>query len=412
MDRKLNLSECPAPLVPADADLTDFPFLQLEVDRLRRSKSWLIAKRKPAVGFYMVNLWMGVWHNVPAGSIEDDDDVIADVAMCDPRQWSKVKADVMRGWVKCSDGRLYHPVVAEKVIAAWIRKIEQRLRTASARIAAMAKRLDKEKDPAARTQLQAQIKRARDERDRLAQAAEMLRLSKADEGGPPEAGTEPATAPATGAVTGTVASNAATPATPAVTEVATGSKGEGEGEGDLPPTPKPKSAKTWTPEAEAVVDHFLKRKDERWPESKGKHAILMTQRTLAQQHLNNGATVDLLTEVIDRGIEGWAKSEPPHSLSAFKLSLADNTESLRQILEASGGRQVPANDGPARPFDPHEQARARLRAWAQGARWESHWGEQPGHPMCQIPKAVVLEEIPGFKPGWKPPVAGSDKGAA
>ncbi|MFP5515448.1 MAG: hypothetical protein ACLGJC_20480 [Alphaproteobacteria bacterium] len=106
------------------------------------------------------------------------------------------------------------------------------------------------------------------------------------------------------------------------------------------------------------------------------------------------------------------KSVPPRSLLAFKDSLTEQTANLRRIAEGGGGLPAAANDSPARPFDPHEQARVRLRSWVQGGRWESHWGEQPGHPMCQIPKAVVLEEIPGFKPGWKPPVAGSDKGAA
>lgn len=122
----------PEPLVPAEVDLRNFLFMPLEVGRLRRSKSWLIAKRNPEIGFYMLNVWMGVWHNIPAGSLEDDDDVIADMAMCDPRRWDRVKADVMRGWIKCSDGRLYHPVVAEKVRDSWEVKVAQRKRTAAA----------------------------------------------------------------------------------------------------------------------------------------------------------------------------------------------------------------------------------------------------------------------------------------
>nr|WP_269106836.1 DUF1376 domain-containing protein [Massilia sp. TS11] len=97
--------------------------MPIEVARLRRSKAWLIAKRIPELGFFMMNLWQGSWHEMPAGSLEDDDDVLADVAMCDPKRWKKFKADAMRGWVKCSDGRLYHPIVAEKVNAAWFKKV-------------------------------------------------------------------------------------------------------------------------------------------------------------------------------------------------------------------------------------------------------------------------------------------------
>lgn len=130
----------PAPLVPAEVSLTDFPFMPLEVNRLRRSKGWLICKRKPELAFYMLNLWTACWHDKPAGSLEDDDDVLADLAMCEPAKWSKVRADVLRGWVKCSDGRLYHPVVCEKVMDAWKAKVAQRERTAKATAAREAKR--------------------------------------------------------------------------------------------------------------------------------------------------------------------------------------------------------------------------------------------------------------------------------
>jgi hypothetical protein len=106
--------------------LTDFKFMPLEVARLRRSKAWLICKRRPELAFYMLNLWTASWHERPAGSLEDDDDVLADAAMCPPERWAEVKVDALRGWVKCSDGRLYHPVVAEKVAESWHGKLLKR----------------------------------------------------------------------------------------------------------------------------------------------------------------------------------------------------------------------------------------------------------------------------------------------
>lgn len=122
------------PPVPPDADLTDFKFMPLEVARLRRSKAWLICKRRPELAFYMLNLWTAAWHERPAGSLEDDDDVLADAAMCSPEKWPKVRADVMRGWVKASDGRLYHGVVAEKVMDSWHGKAVARWRKECDRI--------------------------------------------------------------------------------------------------------------------------------------------------------------------------------------------------------------------------------------------------------------------------------------
>jgi hypothetical protein len=125
----------PDPPVPHDCNLRSFPYIPIEVDRLRRSKAWLLAKRSPEVGFYMMNLWLASWHEVPAASLEDDDDALADAAMCEPRRWLKIRAQVLRGWIKCSDGRLYHGVVAEKACEAWSLKQAQKDRTEAARLA-------------------------------------------------------------------------------------------------------------------------------------------------------------------------------------------------------------------------------------------------------------------------------------
>lgn len=108
--------------------------MPLVIARLRRSKAWLICKRKPALAFYMINLWTASWHDMPAASLEDDDDVLADLAMCDPSKWPNIREDVLRGWIKCDDGRLYHPVVAERAVEAWDAKLDQRWRTECARI--------------------------------------------------------------------------------------------------------------------------------------------------------------------------------------------------------------------------------------------------------------------------------------
>lgn len=129
------MSDLAAPLTPPDCDLRDFPFMPLMVARLRRSKAWLMAKRRPEIGFYMINLWTAAWHDFPAASIEDDDDVMADLAMCDIGKWKKVRDAVLHGWVKCSDGRLYHPTVAEQANASWATRQSYRERLDRARAA-------------------------------------------------------------------------------------------------------------------------------------------------------------------------------------------------------------------------------------------------------------------------------------
>lgn len=116
----------PPPPIDAEVDLTDFAFMPLQVARLRKSKAWLICKRKPELAFYLLNLWTAAWHERPAGSLEDDDDVLADYAMCPPKEWDRIRAEVLRGWMKCSDGRLYHSVIVEVATNAWKSKLDQR----------------------------------------------------------------------------------------------------------------------------------------------------------------------------------------------------------------------------------------------------------------------------------------------
>lgn len=122
------------PLLPPFVDLRDFRFMPLIIEQLRRSKQWLIAKRRPEVGFYSLNLWAASWHELPAGSLEDDDDVLADAAMCAPDRWPDVKDDVLRGWIRCSDGRLYHPVVCAEAASAWNDKAHHRWRKECERV--------------------------------------------------------------------------------------------------------------------------------------------------------------------------------------------------------------------------------------------------------------------------------------
>jgi hypothetical protein len=73
--------------------------------------------------------WCVAWHQVPAASLPDDD-----ALMCrllgygrDLPTWRRVRAaGALRGFVKCTDGRLYHATVAEKALDAWGRKLDAR----------------------------------------------------------------------------------------------------------------------------------------------------------------------------------------------------------------------------------------------------------------------------------------------
>lgn len=126
------MTDQPAPLTPPEVDLSDFAFMPLHIARLQKSRSWLICKRRPELAFYLLNLWMRAWHE-PGASIEDDDDVLADAAMCDPAKWSRLKADVLRGWTLCSDGRWHNPTIAEIAEETWERRSQEHKERAKAR---------------------------------------------------------------------------------------------------------------------------------------------------------------------------------------------------------------------------------------------------------------------------------------
>jgi uncharacterized protein YdaU (DUF1376 family) len=70
-------------------------------------------------------LWCKAWLQVPAASVPDDDRVLAHLSGAGSR-WKKIKPMALRGWVKCDDGRHYHPVVAEKAAEAWKHRQAQR----------------------------------------------------------------------------------------------------------------------------------------------------------------------------------------------------------------------------------------------------------------------------------------------
>lgn len=122
------------PLTPPEADLQDFPFMPLHVARLRDSD--LAAEAHPEACWYAVMLWAASWHQLPAGSLPDNETVLT--RLCglgrDVKTFRKHRADCMRGFVLCSDGRLYHPVVAEQVRESWEKKLQQRWRSECARI--------------------------------------------------------------------------------------------------------------------------------------------------------------------------------------------------------------------------------------------------------------------------------------
>lgn len=107
------------PLVPPEVDLRGMPFMPLDVNRVRDSS---LAIRATGDEFRAaVLLWCASWNQIPAASLPNDD-----AELCffvglgrDLKAWRRLRERALHGWILCDDGRLYHPVVAEKAMEAW-----------------------------------------------------------------------------------------------------------------------------------------------------------------------------------------------------------------------------------------------------------------------------------------------------
>lgn len=131
----------PLPPIAADADLRDFPFMPLEVARVRAIDADLALS---ADEFWASIMLMCVaWHQVPAASIPADDLEISALLRVSLSRWCKIRAGALADFVKCSDGRLYHTPLSIRAAKAWaarqriLARLDRRLEIISAEWAAL-----------------------------------------------------------------------------------------------------------------------------------------------------------------------------------------------------------------------------------------------------------------------------------
>ncbi|UKJ74250.1 hypothetical protein [Azospirillum brasilense] len=147
--------------------------------------------------------------------------------------------------------------------------------------------------------------------------------------------------------------------------------------------------------AAAVANRFLELREERWPNDTRFPAPLITLRTEAQQFLDSGGTVELLGEVLERGMATWKSPSPPRSLRAFAESVADRVAEFKRASEQPVAR--PANKSVAimAPgiIDRMTRIRGRLRLYRDTGKWDYGSDPAPTHPRCGIPLKVLEEEL-------------------
>jgi hypothetical protein len=113
VDAAGEVSAPPAPPYPTTTKSGGFRF-ELDIERMHQSDTWAIAEscQRP----FLVMLWVESWTQVPAGSLPDNDAVIAARIGMRLPEFKTSKDVLMRGWWKAEDGRLYHPVITEQVL--------------------------------------------------------------------------------------------------------------------------------------------------------------------------------------------------------------------------------------------------------------------------------------------------------
>lgn len=119
-DGRLVTELLPPPLVPAGVDCTDLDGFMLNVERLMASELVALASHEAVAAALF--LWCRAWKQKPAASLPNDDRVLAAFAKLPLPRFKKLRADVMRGFVLCRDGRFYHQVLADEAIHAYERK--------------------------------------------------------------------------------------------------------------------------------------------------------------------------------------------------------------------------------------------------------------------------------------------------
>jgi hypothetical protein len=108
------------------------PFYPVDLVRLFDSDLYALSTGEEFKAAF--TLWGRAFLQAPAGSLPKQDKILAHLSNTGNR-WRNVKSMALRGWIECADGRLYHPVVAEKVKEAWAARQAQRSRTEAARAA-------------------------------------------------------------------------------------------------------------------------------------------------------------------------------------------------------------------------------------------------------------------------------------
>jgi len=102
----------PDPPYQPDTHVRGWRF-ELDHERIYASDTWALAGNEMRP--WLLMLWMVSWTQRPAGSMPNDDAIIAAKIGMPTRVFAANRDLLLRGWRLCADGRLYHSIIVEQV---------------------------------------------------------------------------------------------------------------------------------------------------------------------------------------------------------------------------------------------------------------------------------------------------------
>jgi hypothetical protein len=349
----------PKPPVPKTADVRHFTFMPLDVGRLRDSR--LAATATDGEFRAAVLLWCAAWHQVPAGSLPDDDRELAVLSLCgrDATAFQEVREGALHGFIRCNDGRLYHPLICEKVNEA--------LRRSKAGQKGSKSRWQKKKSG------NATASKSHSDAKPTADAVAMQGTGTGtgtESQGPSGTPTPPSGGPT---------DRAAQPASAAKPETSSQRK---PSETDFPAFAKLPRSQSGSTQYPGAFEAFWKA----YPRNPAdtKKAAYEAWRKAIRSH---GASVQALQAGAERyaaDCEARGHDRPAHVATWVNRH---GWEAEYRATEPNG--KADAGDDP--PVTKEPPWRARLHGYRDHGVWLGSWGPEPGKRGCQVPHAVLAE---------------------
>ena len=120
----------PEPPYPADTRSRGWKF-ELDLERIVDSDTWQVAP--PDLRPWLLMLWAMSWRCTPTGALPGDDYLIAARIGMPLTMFQTYRETLLRGWIRHSDGKLYHETITERVVSMLAMRAGEKKRQADYR---------------------------------------------------------------------------------------------------------------------------------------------------------------------------------------------------------------------------------------------------------------------------------------